>query len=244
MSVLLQILLATVLVSLLSLLGIVSLFLRERALRQSLLVLVALSAGVLMGGAFFHLLPEALEAAGAGRILGLAVVGFSGFYLIERLLRWHHFHHHEGEVHAFAYMNLVGEAVHNFLDGLLIAASFVASPALGLTTTVAVALHEIPQEIGDFGVLLHGGFSRNKALVVNFLSALMAILGGLIGYSLSQTLAGWVPALVALTAGGFIYIAASDLLPEIREETGPKSLLHFLVFLVGLAATYGLAGLE
>jgi len=243
MSTLAAILLATFFVSLLSLLGLALVLAKGRWLRRSLLVLVALSAGVLMGGAFFHLLPEALEAGPAQRILFYAVLGFTGFHLLERLLRWHHFHEHE-EVHAFAYMNLVGEAAHNFLDGLVIAASFLADPKLGVTTTLAVALHEIPQEIGDFGVLLHGGFSARKALLLNFVSALLAVLGGLIGYALSQSIGAAVPVLVAVTAGGFIYIAAADLLPEIRKETGAKSLMHFAVFVAGLAATYGLAVLE
>jgi len=136
-------------------------------------------------------------------------------------------------------MNLFGDAVHNFIDGLVIAATFLTDIRLGIITSFAIALHEIPQEIGDFGVLLYSGFSRKKALFANFLVALTAVFGGIIGYFLSFQIENMTSYLLPFTAGGFIYIAASDLMPEIRKETSlRKSMLSFGVFLVGIAIMF------
>ena len=132
-------------------------------------------------------------------------------------------------------MNLVGESIHNFIDGLLIAASYIINVPLGIATTIAVALHEIPQELGDFGVLVYGGFTKRKALLINFLTALLCVAGGLIGYYLTSNVDGLTIPLVAITAGGFIYISASDLIPELRKESkGSKSFITFSVFILGI----------
>jgi len=239
MAALIWIIASTFLVSLIAFIGILALVLRDNLLRKLLLVLVSLSAGALMGGAFLHLLPEALEKAGSHEIFQTlflyVLIGFSLFFIIEKVLHWRHCHKGKCDVHTFAYMNLFGEAVHNFIDGLIIAASFVVSIPLGITTTLAVALHEIPQEIGDFGVLVYGGFTKSRALCLNFLIALAAVAGGISGFFLSTTIESSVLFLLPFAAGGFIYIAASDLVPEIRKETRiGRALLNFGIFILGI----------
>ena len=176
------IILATVVVSFLSFVGIFTLSLKAKMLNKILLILVGLSAGTLMGGAFLHLLPEATEDNTGLDVFVYVLVGFIIFFIIEKVLHWRHCHKGECEIHTFTYMNLIGDSIHNFIDGLIMAASFVVSIPLGITTTIAISSHEIPQEIGDFGVLIYGGFSKKKALLLNFLVALTAVLGGLIGY--------------------------------------------------------------
>lgn len=132
-------------------------------------------------------------------------------------------------------MNLFGSSIYNFIDGLVIAASFLTDVKLGVATSLAVILHEIPQEIGDFGVLLYAGFEKKKAITANFLTALTAVLGGLVGYYLSFSISHFTTYLLPFAAGGFIYIAASDLMPEIRKEPNPKkSMLSFGIFLIGI----------
>lgn len=239
MKTLVWVLLSTFIVSLLSFIGILTLILKERWLDRILMILVAFSAGALVGGAFLHLIPEAMENfGGSGAFTGLFVyvlIGFVLFFLIEKILHWRHCHKGECKVHTFAQMNLFGDGIHNFIDGLVIAAGFAVDTNLGIVTTLAVALHEIPQEIGDFGVLVYGGYSRVKALFWNFGSALMAMLGGIVGYFLTEYTEKSVMFLLPFAAGGFIYIAASDLIPEIRKEPGlGKSLLNFGFFLLGI----------
>ena len=190
-----------------------------------------------MGGAFLHLIPEALENSTPITTFTFLLAGFILFLLIEKILHWRHCHDINCKVHTFAYMSLFGDAAHNFIDGLIIAVSFMTNIQLGLTTTLAVALHEIPQEIGDFGVLVHGGFSKIKALMYNFISALAAIVGGLIGFLLP--LNNMAQYLIPIAAGGFIYISASDLIPELRKETNiKKSMLNLLVFIIGITIMY------
>lgn len=235
---LLWILSSTFIVSLVAFVGILTLGLKQKLFEKVLLILVALSAGALMGGAFLHLIPEAMES-GNPNVLLYVLVGFTLFFIIEKAFHWRHCHEGKCEIHSFAYMNLFGETVHNFIDGLIIAAGYVVSIPLGISTTIAVALHEIPQEIGDFGVLIYGGFKKKKALLLNFLVGLTAMLGGIIGFYLTSLIEGAMVFLLALAAGGFIYISASDLIPEIRKETDVgKSLLVFLVFLIGIALMF------
>lgn len=235
MNTLLAILISTILVSLISFIGIVTLSLRERLLKKILLVLVALSAGALLGGAFLHLIPEAVAEFDTPLLFPFILTGFVLFFLVEKVLHWRHCHKGECDIHTFVYMSLLGDAVHNFIDGLIIAASFVAGMPLGISTTIAVVLHEIPQEIGDFGVLVYGGFEKKKALLFNFLTALAAILGGIAGYYLSGSVDASSQFLLPFAAGGFIYIAASDLIPEIRKSTALRdSALYFTMFLIGI----------
>jgi zinc and cadmium transporter len=228
---------ATFIVSLVSVVGILALFLKNKILEKILLLLVGLSAGAMMGGAFLHLLPEAIEEFGeefgsAPYILALA--GFIIFFLLEKFLHWRHCHKGKCDIHTFGYMNIIGDGVHNFVDGLIIAASFLADGGLGVVALLAIILHETPQEMSDFGVLLYAGFKKMKALALNYLSATMVIVGGMVGYIFGAS-ENFIRYLLPFAAGGFIYIAAADLLPELKKEKRmAKFLPSFLMFLIGL----------
>jgi zinc and cadmium transporter len=188
-----------------------------------------------MGGAFLHLIPEAVEKSQGTDIFLFVLVGFILFFVIEKVLHWRHCHKGKCDVHTFTYMNLVGDTIHNFIDGLILAASFVTSVELGLTTTIAIAAHEIPQEIGDFGVLIYGGFKKKKAIILNFIVALTIVIGGLIGYFISKSVESAVTFLLPFAAGGFIYIAATDLIPEIKKELDfKKYMATLIVFIIGI----------
>jgi len=239
MTTLLWIIATTVIISLIAFIGVLTLSLKEKILSKIIMVLVALSAGALMGGAFLHLIPEAVENFATFDIFTYILVGFIVFFFVEKILHWRHCHKENCKIHTFAYMNLVGDGIHNFIDGLIIAASFVVNIHLGITTTLAVALHEIPQELGDFGVLIHGGFKKSSALLLNFATAITAIIGGIVGFFLASYAQASISFLLPFAAGGFIYIAASDLIPEIRKETSLwKSLLYFAVFVIGIMIMY------
>ena len=227
----------TFVIALMAFIGFFTLALKDKILNKILLVLVSLSAGALMGGAFLHLLPEAVEKTEEINldIFLIVLLGFILFFMIEKVLHWRHCHKGKCDVHTFHYMNLIGDSVHNFIDGLILAASFSISIPLGLTTTIAIAAHEIPQEIGDFGVLIFGGFKKKKALILNFSVALIIVLGGIIGYFISNTIDQAAILLLPFAAGGFIYIAATDLVPEIKKELNiKKSMATIFVFLFGI----------
>jgi zinc and cadmium transporter len=214
--------------------GIATLVFSERTLNRLLLAIVGFAAGALIGGAFLHLIPEAVsESADVDSVFALVIVGFIIFFILEKAL-WRHCHNRACPIHTFAYLNLVGDAVHNFIDGMIIAASYLIAVPLGISTTLAVAVHEIPQEIGDFGVLVYGGLKPRRALVLNFLTAITAVVGGLIGFWIRTV--SWVAlALLPIAAGGFLYIAASDLVPEIYKEANMKrSALAFASFVLGV----------
>jgi zinc and cadmium transporter len=216
-----------------------TLSLKEKFLEKILLTLVSLSAGALIGGAFLHLIPESVKKSSELSIFIFVLIGFTLFFLIEKLLHWRHCHKNKCGTHTFTHMSLIGDAIHNFIDGLIIAASFVADIRLGIVTSIAMALHEIPQEIGDFGVLIYGGYSKTRALFLNFVCALTAIFGGIIGYFLSKYSESSLLFLLPFAAGGFIYIAASDLMPEMRKETDLKKLLFNLgIFILGIMIMY------
>lgn len=236
---------ATFVVSVISFVGIFTLFLKDKILNKIVFYLVAISAGSLMGGAFLHLIPEAIESAGGEHgvdSIALAVLaGFALFFILERVLHWHHCHKNGGDcpIHPFTYLNLIGDGLHNFIDGVVIVAAFSISVELGIATTIAVILHEIPQEISDFGVLIYGGFTKAKALLFNFLSGITAILGALCGFMLINIAQGTMPLLIGITAGGFIYISASDLIPELHKESKfGKSLIAFICFFVGVGLMF------
>ncbi|MBI3991308.1 MAG: ZIP family metal transporter [Candidatus Omnitrophica bacterium] len=226
---------ASIAVSLVSLIGIFSLLLREGLLNKLLMTLIGFSAGGLIGGAFLHLLPEALEQAGSQVIFFYLILGFIAFFILEKYLHWRHCHEGVCSVHSFTYLNLIGDGIHNFSDGLVIGASFIISINFGIITTLVVIMHEIPQEIGDFGVLVYGGFSKLKALYCNFVIALACIIGTIVGYFISANVQDFSPFLLPFTAGGFIYIAACDLVPELhKQEDLKKSALSMLAFLCGI----------
>lgn len=232
---LVYIVITTFAIALIAFIGIFTLALKDKVLNKILLILVSLSAGALMGGAFLHLIPEAAEISEGINTYSIVLVGFILFFIIEKVLHWRHCHKGKCDVHTFHYMNLIGDSIHNFIDGLIISASFIASIPLGFTTTVAIAAHEIPQEIGDFGVLIYGGFEKKKAIVLNFIVALMIVAGGIVGYFISKTVEQAVVFLLPFAAGGFIYIAATDLVPEIKKEVDiKKSMATMLVFICGI----------
>lgn len=226
---------STALVSLISLIGIITLCIKNNLLHRLVFCLIGFSAGALIGGAFLHLLPEAMEKMNHEPMFYYVIVGIVLFFLMERYFHWRHCHNGVCDAHTFTYLNLFGDGIHNFIDGVVIAASFVDSISLGIVTTIAIILHEIPQELGDFGVLVYGGFTKRKALFCNFLTALTALAGALIGYYISDFAKGFSNFIIPLTAGGFIYIGASDLIPEIHKETNLKrSSLAFISFLLGI----------
>lgn len=237
---LIYILIATFLISAIAFIGVLALFLKQEILNKILLALVSFSAGGLIGGAFLHLLPESIERVGLDRLLEVflfLIFGFSVFFILEQFINWHH--HHDcvscEKVAPFSYLVLISDGVHNFIDGLVIAASFIISFPVGLITVLAVILHEIPQEIGDFGVLIYGGFKRSRALFLNFLSGLVAMAGGIIGYFLSGEIGDSIVFLLPFAAGNFIYIAASDLIPEIKQKKQSQDcILCFFIFLLGI----------
>jgi len=235
------ILLATVFISLISFVGALTLFLKEKILNKILMYLVSFSAGALLGGAFLHLIPEAVSEIGIEekavfKIFLYLIFGFCTFFILEEFIGWHH--HHSAshpEISSFSYLILISDGLHNFIDGLVIAASFLADFSLGLITSLAIILHEIPQEIGDYGVLIYGGLKKLHALFLNFLSGIVAVLGGIIGYFLVKEIGGGILFLLPFTAGGFIYIAVSDLIPQIKDESNvKKSAINFLTFLAGI----------
>ena len=244
----LQILVSVFLVSAVSFVGILGLA-RKGLIHRLMLPLVSFAAGALLATGLLDLLPEALADAQSigitSQTLFTAVLaGILVFFAIERLLHWHHHHTGRKDVHAFNWLNIIGDGVHNFLDGVAIAAAFLTSPGLGVATTIAVIAHEIPQEIGDFSLLLYGGWSIGKALTWNFLSALTAVAGAVVAYAASSALSGSIPLLGGFAAGCLIYIAAADLVPELhKEENFRKSLLQIILFLVGIWAIASVVGL-
>lgn len=230
-------LVSVIIVSLISLVGIVTLSLGMGTLKRALLLLVGFSAGGLLGDAFIHLLPEAAEAGFTLSLSLYALAGMVFFFIMEKFIHWRHCHipTSASHPHPFAYMNLLGDMVHNFVDGLIIGASYLAGFSLGVATTIAVIFHEIPQEMGDFGVLIHGGFRPRRALLMNFLTALTAVAGVMVSLALGAFLGGLGTFLIPFAAGGFIYIAGSDLIPELHKECGVgKSLAQLLMIVLGI----------
>lgn len=217
------IILATSIVSLISLIGIFFIRMKDENLDRFIEYLVSFAVGGLLGGAFFHLLPESMESK-EPLMFTHVLSGIIIFFLIEKFLHWRHCHKGQCDAHSFTYLNLIGDGVHNFIDGMIIAASFITDTRLGLVTTIAVAAHEIPQEIGDFGILVYGGFSKAKALFYNLLSALTAIVGAVIAYFSFDKIVWLKSFLIPFTAGGFIYIALVDLIPELHKEGRGRTL--------------------
>jgi len=233
--ILLWILLATVIMGLLSLVGIITFILKKDFVDRILILLVGFSAGALIGGAFINILPEAISEFPSPYTSFYILIGFVCFFVLERYLHWRHCHDDTCKVHAFTYLNLVGDGLHNFIDGLVIAVAFLANPGLGLMTTLAIVCHEIPHELGNFCVLVYGGFSRKKALIMNFIFSLTAIAGGLIGYFMGGLIHNLPVFLLPFTAGGFIYVAASDLIPEIHNQPDiRRANWSFLTFMLGI----------
>ena len=244
---------SVIIISVISLVGLFTLSINQKKLKKGLIFLVSFAAGGLFGDAFIHLLPEIVKEHGFGLQVSLSILtGLVIFFIVEKVIHWRHCHQHhhhhitnKKHIHLFAWMNLFGDAVHNFIDGLIIGASYLVSIPVGIATTIAVALHEIPQEIGDFGVLLKGGLSREKALLFNFFTALTALFGLVVVFFLQKSVENFNMFLIPFAAGGFIYIAGSDLIPEIHKEVKTKnSLLSLLFFILGIAVVVGLLFIE
>jgi len=231
--------LSVIIVSLLSFVGALSLALNPEKLKKITIFFVSLSAGTLLGDSFIHLLPEMIEEENYIPSVWLWVLGgIIVFFILEKIICWRHCHIPTSREHPhhLGLMNLVGDGLHNFIDGLVIAGSFLISPPLGLATTLAIVAHEIPQEIGDFGVLIHAGYSRGKALFFNFFSGLLAVLGALITLIIGPQVENFSAFIIPFTAGGFIYIATADLIPELKKESRLwQSLSQLLFILLGLA---------
>lgn len=241
-----------------SLVGVFTLFFNQKLLKSILFLLVSLSVGTLFGDALLHLLPEAYENASNFELVSFATLsGILAFLILEKVFRWHHSHgtledenehcehEHTRGVHPLGKLVLVSDGLHNFLDGIIIAAGFLVSTEIGIATTIAVLLHEIPQEIGDFALLVHAGFGKAKALIFNFLSALVAVLGVFTAFYIVEGNEHYIPYVAAFAAGSFLYIAGSDLVPELHKKNGAReSAFQLIAVLLGVAIMIALLFLE
>ena len=209
---------------------------------------VSFSVGALFGDVFIHLLPKSIEEYGFSLTMGIMILlGLLFTFVVEKFIHWRHCHVEttENHPHPVAYTNLIGDGFHNFMDGILIAGSYLVNVQVGIATTIAVILHEIPQELGDFGILIHAGFSKMKALMFNFITAATAILGAVIVLIVGNNLGNLTLYLVPFTAGTFLYIAGSDLVPELHKETNlKKSIIQFLFLVLGILVMLSLLLLE
>ncbi len=239
---------SALLVSLISLVGVVTLMIGVKRLDRVIPLLISLAVGALFGDALVHLLPEAFESSSSPELTSLYVIlGILLFFVMEKFLHWHHEHRARvvNPVHPVAYITLFSDGMHNFLDGLIIGASYLVSIPVGVATSVAVALHEIPQEQGDFGILINAGFTPRRALQMNFLSAALALVGVVLSLSLGPSLGDYTVFMLPFTAGGFIYIAGSDLIPELHAERElPGSVAQFVMLVAAIGLMFLLLLIE
>ncbi|HAI74324.1 MAG TPA: ZIP family metal transporter [Candidatus Moranbacteria bacterium] len=235
-------------VSLISLVGVFALSFDRDKLYKYLIYFVSLSAGTLMGDAFIHLIPEAYENSDNSMSVSIYIIlGILVFFVLEKIIHWRHCHKEPcvNHPHPFSYIIIFGDSLHNFIDGMIIGASYLASIPLGIATTIAVVFHEIPQEIGDFASLIYGGFSRKKALVLNFLSALAAAFGAFLILIFNLKVDGLEEFLIPFAAGGFIYIAGTDLIPELHKSNETKNgVLQVIAFIIGIGLMLGMLVFE
>lgn len=229
---------AAVVDALLGFVGVFSLWVSRKNMEKLSHVLMAFAAGSLLGGAFLHLLPEAVEEIAPDQVLLLALAGFIMFTFLETYVHWHHCK--ECDIHPFSYMVLIGDGVHNFLGGLVLAASFLLSVPLGIATLLAIIAHELPQQLGIFGTLIKGGIKRDKAIYYSFVSQSTIIIGAVAGYFLSGVSEGLAPLLVPFAAGNFIYIAAADLIPEMHKAEGWEKVKNLAILFLGLLFMWAL----
>ncbi|HUV54624.1 MAG TPA: ZIP family metal transporter [Candidatus Krumholzibacteriaceae bacterium] len=237
----------TLVISLTAFIGFFTLSLNEKTLHRVLFVLVAYSAGTILGAALFDLLPEAVELVDEAHVFPIIAGGFVFFLFLERVIYWYHGHGHEYEhgdekvTKGFAYLNLIGDFIHNFIDGMIIAAGFINGFVVGLTTAIAVLFHELPQEMGDYGILVYAGIERKRALFLNFLAAVSVIIGGVFGslfIASVEELSGWM---VAFSAGAFLFLSASELIPEmLKEEDKGRAVIQLAILVLGMLTIYSL----
>lgn len=232
---------SVIIVSAVSLVGIFTFLFNRKNLEKIVLYLVSFSVGALFGDVFIHLLPDAFKTGSQGLIGVYIMSGIVFSFVIEKFIHWRHCHIQTSKqhIHPFAYVNLIGDGMHNFIDGLIIAGAYFLSIPAGIATTIAIVLHEIPHEVGNFGVLIHGGFTRGKALFLNFLTALAALLGAIIGLVLSG-FASTFQFLIPFAAGNLIYIAGTDLIPELHKDScenisGKRDILQLFMMILGAA---------
>ena len=229
---------SVVLVSLISLVGVITIAIDERRLKKFLIFMVSFAVGGLFGDVFLHIFPDIYKEPGSSLFVSSGVLaGIFIFFVLEKFIYWRHCHSGACDTHTkpVVLLNLIGDGLHNFLDGVMIGASYLVSIPLGVTTTLAVVFHEIPQEIGDFGILVNGGLSRWQALLLNFLCASLAIVGTLLALFVGPQIEGFSLIALPLTAGGFIYIAGSDLIPELHKEAKfSRSLLQLFSVVLGV----------
>ena len=239
---------AVVIVSLVSLVGVFTLSIKEEILRKYIFIFISIAIGALLGDAFIHLIPEALEESLNTTLTSVFIVaGIILFFILEKFMHWHHHGEDKDEntAHPICKIVLLSDGIHNFIDGIIIAASFMVSVPVGIATTLAVILHEIPQEVGDFAVLLHFGYTRKRALLLNFLSALAAVLGAVFMFIFANIAEITTTFFLPIAAGGFIYIAVADLIPELHKTKDVKhSALQLFGIALGVLAMIALALLE
>ncbi len=232
-------LLSVLIVSLLSLSGIFLFFLNKKISQKINLLLVSLAVGALLGDTFIHLLPESFKSLNSLTVSFLTIGGLLLFFILEKILRWHHCHEINCTDHQSKHLitlNILGDTIHNLIDGMLIAASFLVDFKLGIFTSIAVLLHEIPQEIGDFAILIHSGLSLKKAFFYNLFSAFSAFMGVILVFILGSKISFLSIYLLPVTAGAFIYLAASDLIPELHrhDQKLSNSLFQLLFIILGV----------
>src|SRR3989344_5942649 len=230
-----QVILSSLVGSVFALVGGLLLLWKENLARKISLTLVSFAAGSLLGAAFFDLFPEALEEIGYEKTTVFFIIGILAVFLSEKFLKWYHCHDQEVcNYHTFSGSVLFGDAIHNLIDGIVIAAAFSINMGTGIAATISVFFSEIPQEIGDFGVLLHAGYTKARVFWANFATALTTVIGALIGYLALSYVHYWIGWLLAFAAGTFVYISVSDLLPELRHKSTKIDVLHFVVMVLGV----------
>ena len=239
---------SVLIISLISLIGIFTLYLNEEKLRKNIFLFVSLAVGALLGDAFIHIIPESYESGLDSATISILIIsGILIFFIIERFLHWHH-HGEDKEnthIHPVGKLIIFSDGVHNLIDGLIIGASYIISIPVGIATTLAVILHEIPQEMGDFGVLIHAGYTKKRALWLNFLSALLALVGVIFSFILGNMAESFVIWILPFAAGGFIYIAIADLMPELHKTKNLKfSLYQIFAVLLGVLSMFALLLVE
>lgn len=239
---------SVIIVSLISLVGVFTLSLKEEILRKYVFIFISVAVGALLGDALIHLIPEAFADSVNGTLTSILVIaGILFFFILEKFLHWHHHGEDTDDnyIHPVGKLVLFSDGVHNFMDGMIIGASFLVSVPVGIATTLAVILHEIPQEIGDFAVLLHSGYTKRRALWLNFLSALTAVLGAIVLFIIGETAKVSSSWFLPIAAGGFIYIAVADLIPELHKTKEARhSFMQIVAVIVGVLAMVAIVYLE